>query len=161
VTERVEDDLTRQLDALTARLAKLEDERAILDTLHCYGQTIDYGLEADWVDCFTEDARRESRRRLDPSTTTVCVGSGELKEFVSRHSRAPAKYHKHIVTGARVEVDGECGRATAVSYFLKVDDDPAGGRPCIQAMGRYLDTLVRCPDGKWRIQERIAEVENL
>jgi hypothetical protein len=150
-----------ETEELAARLARLEDERAILDTLCRYGHTIDYGLEDDWVDCFTDDARRESRRRLNPSTSTVCVGSGQLKDFVSRHSRPPGKYHKHITTGARVEIDEEGGRATAVSYFLKVDEDPDGGRPFIQAMGRYLDTLVRSLDGRWRIQERIAEVENL
>jgi hypothetical protein len=157
-------ELTTELDtlaALAARLARLEDGRAILDTLHRYGQTIDYGLEDDWVDCFTDDARRQSRRRLDPSTSTVCVGSEQLKGFVSRHSRPPAKYHKHITTGARIEIDAAGARATAVSYFMKVDAERDEGRPFIQAMGRYLDTLVRSPDGRWRIQERIAEVENL
>ena len=31
--------------------------------------------------------------------------------------------------------------------------------PFVRAFGRYLDQLVRDPDGRWRFVERIAEVE--
>src|SRR5439155_10811096 len=34
---------------LAAQLALLEDERAVLRTLHTYGQSIDYGEEEAWV----------------------------------------------------------------------------------------------------------------
>ena len=38
------------------RLRKLEDEKAILDTLYAYGHHLDAGLEDAWIDCWTEDA---------------------------------------------------------------------------------------------------------
>ncbi|MCU1457885.1 MAG: hypothetical protein JWL73_1977, partial [Actinomycetia bacterium] len=46
----------RQSDAvldLEARVARLEAERDILDLLSRYGHAIDYGLEHEWVDCFS------------------------------------------------------------------------------------------------------------
>ena len=43
----VNGDLKAMLDALTARVTLLEDERAILDTLHRYGQAADRGDDAD------------------------------------------------------------------------------------------------------------------
>jgi hypothetical protein len=42
--------------SLEARLQLLEDEQAILDTLHGYGHGLDYGLEDAWIDCWTPDA---------------------------------------------------------------------------------------------------------
>jgi hypothetical protein len=33
--------------------------------------------------------------------------------------------------------------------------------PIVRVFGRYLDKLVRCPDGRWRFRERIAEVESM
>jgi hypothetical protein len=47
---------------LVKRLAALEEERAILRTLYRYGHSIDYGLELEWVDCFTEDGVFDVRR---------------------------------------------------------------------------------------------------
>jgi hypothetical protein len=149
------------LRELATRLTKLEDERAIRDTLYAYGHTLDYGDEEGWADCFTAAARRESRRRIDPSKTTLCVGSDQIRDFAKNHTRPPGKYHKHIVADVRIECDGVSDQARAVSYFLKVDEDPSRGHPFIQAMGRYIDTLRRCKDGKWRIEDRLCEVENL
>jgi hypothetical protein len=147
------------MDELTARLARLEDERAVLDNLHRYGHSIDYGLEDDWVDCFLPDGRFEVRRRLNAANNTVCEGSHALRRFVSNHTRPPQKYHKHIVVDSRIVLSED--RATSVSYFLRVDADMENdGESFIYAMGRYHDTLARCPDGRWRFVERVAEVED-
>ena len=56
----------RQIDVQESvrRLAALEAERAILRTLYRYGHSIDYGLEQEWVDCFTEDGVFDVRRRV-------------------------------------------------------------------------------------------------
>ena len=56
-----------------------------------------------------------------------------------------------------IEVDGDT--ATCVSYLAVVmehDDEPI-----LRVFGRYRDRLVRCPDGRWRFRERIAEVESM
>jgi hypothetical protein len=146
------------VDALTARLARLEDERAILDTFHRYGHAIDYGVEDDWVDCFLPDGRFEVQRRLEPSRHTLCEGAEALKQFMANHTRAPENYHKHIVVDSRISLDGD--RATSVSYFIRIDAGGDGGRSFVHAMGRYRDTLARCADGRWRFVERLAEVED-
>ena len=51
------------LDELTRRLAALEAERGVLATLYKYGHALDYGAEADWVDCFAAAAHYEVRER--------------------------------------------------------------------------------------------------
>jgi hypothetical protein len=53
---------------LVRRLEALETERAILRTLYRYGHSIDYGLEQEWVDCFTEDGVFDVRRRVGPAS---------------------------------------------------------------------------------------------
>ena len=47
--------------------------------------------------------------------------------------------------------------ATVHSMFARLDRYPAG--PGIRAFGRYRDTLVRCPDGRWRFTERLPEID--
>lgn len=39
--------------SIEVRLRRLEDEKAILETLHAYGHHLDYGLEDAWIDCWT------------------------------------------------------------------------------------------------------------
>jgi len=146
------------LDELTARLQALEAERAVLTTLYRYGHALDYGAEADWVDCFAAAAHYEIR---DPGTGTTCTvrsydGRDELAAFAAGHTRAPERYHKHLVADPLIAVDGD--HATAVSYFLRLDD--VDGERVVYAFGRYRDELVRCADGRWRFAVRIAEVES-
>jgi hypothetical protein len=149
------------LDEIVRRLASLEDERAVLDLLHRYGHAIDYGREADWVDCFVEDGVFDRRVREDRTMLPEWRPLGSLEgrpalaEFVSRHSRAPERYHKHLVLSPRIELSGDEG--TVQSYFVFATETE--GRCEIGAFGRYRDRVARCPDGTWRFRERIAEIE--
>jgi len=147
-----------QVSALTARLRVLEDERAVLQTLYAYGHAIDYGHEDDWVGCFTDDGVFDVRMRKDPEISFRAAGRDELAAFISQHTRAPSTYHKHVLVEPRIVVDGNS--STVESYFMKVDaqDD---ARSQIVAIGRYRDRLQRGGDGRWRFQERIAEVEDM
>jgi hypothetical protein len=43
------------LEALLSRVTRLEDEQAILDTLHRYNRAVDVGDDAAWAELFTED----------------------------------------------------------------------------------------------------------
>jgi SnoaL-like domain len=152
------------LDGLARRLSVLEDERGVLATLHRYGHALDYGAEANWVDCFTADAHYEVRGPgTGTGTGTGTAGSvraydgrDELAAFAARHTRAPEHFHKHVVVDPIVSVDGD--RATAVSYFLRLDE--ADGERVVYAFGRYRDELVRGEDGRWRFAVRVAEVES-
>jgi ketosteroid isomerase-like protein len=153
----VEDEGVSARDDLEARVALLEAERAVLKTLHRYGHAIDYGDEEAWVDCFTEDGVFDIRARLSHQPNRIVSGRDELRAFIARHTRAPELWHKHLLVEPVIEVDGDT--ATCSSYLAVVmehDDEPL-----LRVFGRYRDRLVRCPDGRWRFLERIAEVESM
>lgn len=154
------------IDRIGQRLQMLEDERAILRLLHDYGEHIDYGRADRWLGLFVADAAYELHYRegLSPSgygkaridgNRLIYQGRAMLADFIASHSHAPDIYHKHVVTGARIELDGDS--AHSESYFMRIDE--VGGTPVIRAAGRYLDALIRCSDGIWRFERRVAEIE--
>jgi len=147
-------------DGLSERLQKLEDERAILQTLHQYGHSMDYGPDADFIDCFTPDGLWNVRMRKTPAGAFQCRGHGEIEASLAGQTavRAPALYAKHIVTDSRIVVTGD--EAHVDSYFLRVEPRDEGPTQIV-ASGRYRDTLVRCDDGRWRFTERIAEIDDM
>jgi len=152
-------DLARQVAALAAKVAELEAERAILSTLYRYGHSIDYGREADWVDCFAEAGVFDVRPPPPAAKGLLCEGREALATFVAGHTRAPAVWHKHLLIEPQITVAGDLKSAQVRSYFAMLDED--GPSPSIRCFGRYLDRLILCPDGVWRFLERIAEVESL
>jgi 3-phenylpropionate/cinnamic acid dioxygenase small subunit len=147
-----------------SRLQLLEDERAIVATLYRYGHSLDYGMESDWLDCFTDDAIFH----FLPATQAIATAFGEtsrlpsrregkvaLADFVKRHSRAPGRLHKHLLMNPMITVRGD--DAEARSYFMRIDASPTDTGAYITTFGRYLDSLVRGADGRWRIRRRMAE----
>jgi hypothetical protein len=155
------------IEELEARLARLEAEQRILMNLYQYGQSIDYGLEERWLDCFTEagvfDLRyppgkvRAGQGNGTPTEYGIIYrGRAELAAFVAAHTRAPDRWHKHFLVEPAITVTGD-GHATCSSYFARLDE--RDGAPCVSSFGRYLDRLVECPDGRWRFEERVAEIE--
>ena len=155
----------KQVEELAKRLQVLEDERAILATLHAYGHSIDYGLKEKFADLFTEDGVYLVLMRGVPVPSLAGVphsasgikGRDLILQYVRGHSNAPAMWHKHFLVepAIRRESDNE---ASVESYFARLDEDDNGAY--ILAFGRYRDRVVRSPDGKWRFKERIVEVEN-
>ena len=133
-----------------ARRRRLEDQNEILDTLYQYGHSIDYGWREEWLDCWTEDAVL----RWPHATFT---GRTEIAGAFDGHSHAPDAYHKHCLVEPRVRCSGD--RATVDSYFMRINASAVG--PVVRSMGRYRDVLVRCPNGRWRIKERLLERESL
>jgi ketosteroid isomerase-like protein len=147
-------------DALLARLQVLEDERAILQTLYQYGHSMDYGPDADFVDCFTDDGVWEVRMRRIPDGGFTCRGRDQITASLEAQTsvRAPALYAKHLLIEPRIVLDGDT--ASVESYFARIeprDDGPTQ----IVASGRYLDRLVRGDDGRWRFTHRIAEIDDM
>lgn len=161
--------MSAELSALGEQLQLLLAERDILRVFSQYALAIDTGDEDSFVDCFTPDATWASIRRS--GVKKLVSGSDELRRFAEVHTRAPGHYHKHIVTQSRLTVSGDS--ASALSYWIRVDaaaepDDydvdatlrdrtPVGQPPFVFAMGTYTDSLVKCPDGRWRISSRFAE----
>jgi ketosteroid isomerase-like protein len=143
-------DLAASVAALVTRVRALEDERDIMATLYDYGIAIDYGDEATFVDSWTADAVLQWPWR------PAFEGRDAILAAFRAHTHAPDKFHKHVVVGPRIALDGD--QAAVVSYFARLDADD-GQRPVMRSFGRYLDELVRCADGKWRIARREAEAE--
>lgn len=142
------------------------DEDAIVRLLHDYGHFLDYGHSDEWFALFAPGAvyalaYRDGlvRRAIgcpEVHGSTLVYRDAALKEFAAAHSRAPGHWHKHFVSGWRVDRDGTSG-ARCTSYFMRVDAVGNGSR--IVACGRYLDRLVRIRTGLWRFAERVAEIE--
>lgn len=147
-------------DGPLARLQVLEDERAILQTLYQYGHAMDYGPDADFIDCFMPLGVWDVRMRLTPGGAFTCAGHDEIAASLEMQTsvRAPALFAKHLLIEPRIVLDGN--EANVESYFARIE--PREGEPTrIVASGRYLDHLLRCDDGRWRFTHRIAEIDDM
>jgi ketosteroid isomerase-like protein len=156
------------MDRDHARLQAIEDEIGIRDTIHQYCHSLDYGVEDEWMDCFTDTGAWDLRLRDSviqkameaqglPSGPTRIQGTVNLRKMFSGHTHSPERWHKHAVSNTRIKLNGD--EAVATSYFIRVDASTKSSGAYIRAFGRYIDQMVRCPDGKWRIQERRCDLE--
>ena len=145
----------QSIHELATRLEALEDERAILQTLHTYCHAIELGIEEEWLDCFTPDGALVLHWRDQPGSRSD--GRSELAAFIAGHSRAPGRHHKHVYAVPLVALDGPT--ATVTGYVVRIDDDK--GTPVIWSFGRYHDRMAKGPDGRWRIKERRLELDAL
>jgi ketosteroid isomerase-like protein len=148
-------------DTAESRLRLLEDERDVLRTLYAYGSAIDYGLEGEFADCWTEDAvlvwGKTPHRELPQFPVRRFEGRGAIVEAFRAHTHAPELFHKHLLYQPRIRIEGD--QAFVESGFGRLDESPEG--PVIRSFGRYLDELARCEDGRWRFVRREAEVESV
>ena len=145
-----------QLTEILARLKALEDERDVLANLNRYGQSIDAGEEAAWVDCFTEDGNFVAQGRRATHTGLDVTGRAELTAFIAQHTRRPYLFHLHCIVEPIIVVTGDT--ATADSYlFVVMEHEKA---PVLRVFGRYHDDLVRCADGRWRFKRRAATIDS-
>lgn len=148
LSERLE-----RLEELTVTLAALADERAVVATLEAYAHAIDYGDDAAWIACFTDDGVFDMRSRQSDQLNAVVAGRDQLRQFIEGYGRAPEYRHQHLVLAPRIEIEGD--RATAQSYFLIICEHE--DEPVVRVFGRYRDDLIRGEDRVWRLQRRVAE----
>ena len=139
------------MTSIEERLRLLEDESAILQTMHAYAHCLDYGDEAGFMDCWHEEAT------LHWSSRGAQKGHAAIREGFNWHTHAPAAWHKHFMVEPRITVEGD--RATVESMYTRLDRYEDG--PKFRSFGRYRDVLVRCKDGRWRFMERRAGQEAL
>ncbi|HCV00388.1 MAG: hypothetical protein CL897_06785 [Dehalococcoidia bacterium] len=142
---------------LEKRLSTLENERGVIANMHRYAHSIDYGLEREWVDCFTEDGVFDIRMQPDFNRPGTRVdGRQALTAFIATHTRAPETWHKHMMVQPRISLND--GTARVESFFTRLDEDEMG-EPYVLVFGRYKDNVQHCQDGRWRFKERIVEIE--
>jgi hypothetical protein len=141
-----------RLDDLEERLARLEDERAILARLYRYSYALDSGDREAFLDCFTPDHVRIGGPggRWTIGGEYRYEGIAAMDYYFDSHTHAPELIHVHLLGQPLVEVAGNNG--TSHSYLVRIDESPEG--PYVDAIAIYDDELVRCPDGQWRIRER-------
>jgi ketosteroid isomerase-like protein len=148
--------------SLEERLQALEDREEILRTMYQYAHALDYGSDAsELTDCFTDDGiwystiegvwAGGSDRRYE--------GKQQLAEWFSDVTTRgkPGHFQKHVMVEPDIRLEGD--QAIVTSYFNSQRETADG--PLLCSMGRYMDILVRCPDGRWRIKQRHCSMENV
>jgi 3-phenylpropionate/cinnamic acid dioxygenase small subunit len=144
---------------LERRLLELEDREGIRDAISRFAHALDYGPAEAWADCFTEDGVFDIRtRRGLPSYNeypTVNRGRDALLRLAHAHPVAPDEYHKHLTLMPEyIEITGDVAKVK--SFFVVIHE--IKGPPETVHSGTYDDEFVRCPDGRWRLRQRVVEV---
>lgn len=147
--------MSQELKELQRRLEAIEDERRILETLHSYSHTIDYGPPEKWADVFTENGVFDVYRVTGAKTHRE-EGRGELVNYLSTKRLPPALYDKHLICSPVIKITGKVAKVKSYVILLRETEEDG---PRVASWGRYHDTLVKQSNGKWLIKERLAEME--
>jgi ketosteroid isomerase-like protein len=132
---------------MTDELTVLQDKQEIADVLHRYGYALD-GRDWDGLrSCFLPDV--VGYYGGDPLRGYQAI------EDLCRITLEPLSVSQHLIGNVTVTVAGDTASATCYLHAQHVLPGTPGGEQFIFA-GRYLDRLVRTPDG-WRIAERTLE----
>jgi ketosteroid isomerase-like protein len=126
----------------------LQDKYEITEVCYRYGINIDNKEWSKLHECFTDDAV------ADYLDMPRCEGYQAIED-TCRVALSPLSASQHLISNVLVTLDGD--EATSVCYLQAqhVRTGTPGGDNFIIA-GRYLDRLVRTPDG-WRIKHRRLE----
>ena len=145
------------LEALRSRIARLEDERAILDTLHRYGQTIDDGLDQAWAELFTEDGVFLC---VDRFGTVILHEQGReaLAQWMRDFRAGESLLMKHCVLAPVIAITGDTAEVVS-QYANLVENEDRYGPPGIRFTGRYRDEMVKDAEGQWRFRQRISQTD--
>jgi hypothetical protein len=153
-------DTMAMLEALLSRVTKLEDERAILDTLHRYNRAVDDGDDGDdavWVELFTEDGTFLALDRAGAEILRI-QGRAALVKYLRGFRANETRLTKHFVVAPVITIDGETAVVESYSFRLSERDDP-GDSPFLLLMGRYREDMVKDAQGRWRLHQRLNITE--
>lgn len=142
-------------DRINEALARLMDERDILATLNLYAHAMDTGDEETWIDAFTDDAVFDVVDAVSGKRVHREDGREDLARYIGNYPKPP-HYRKHIMVNPSVTLTGP-DTAEVRAYWMLLDR-MGNGFPELVAFGSYRDSL-RKVDGRWRISERLADVE--
>ena len=137
------------IEALEARLARLEAKEAVMAAFNRYLYHLDVGYPAELVaEVFTADAVLEVIN-FPPGTMNdlLFTGRAEIQPLYDDHTRdAPAIQGGHHATNIAINVAPDCSSAELSAYFLT----STGSHGYVQG-GQYQGEAV--PDGDyWRFR---------
>jgi hypothetical protein len=139
--------MLNDVEALTARLQRLEDLEDIRATWLDYCHRVDLYDLAGLADVFTEDAEMEMVGLARSLDGTYSGRRAIIDDFYTRSllpTAPPASTRVmtgHISTNMQIELDGDS--ATTLAYFFEIVDDN------LVLIGTYQHRLRRDPD-RWR-----------
>jgi hypothetical protein len=152
-----QDEVSSALAALKSRISRLEDERAILDTLHRYGQTIDLGQAQAWAELFTEDGIFLCIDRFGAVILRE-QGREALAQWVRDFKAGETLLMKHCVIAPVVTIAGDTAEVVS-QYANLVENQDRYAPPHIRFTGSYRDLFAKGGDGKWRFRQRISRTD--
>jgi ketosteroid isomerase-like protein len=126
-------------------LRRLADELAVRDVVSGYARAVDRQDLAAVARCFTPECAYEG-----------ALATGTIADALARLEAAFARYARtmHFMATQDVRVHGDAAEAETCCVAFHVRRD--GGLSTVGV--RYLDGLVRMPDG-WRIARRVVRSE--
>jgi 3-phenylpropionate/cinnamic acid dioxygenase small subunit len=150
------------LDDILRRLQRLEDERAVLALSEAYSHAIDTEALEEWLALFTPDGRfawrpgaSDPRWKGDASDWKLDLrGQEQLRRWAQDGGLLPMGRENHVSRPPLItRLEGDEADATTWYVIFRWQNQ----RIDTISTGRYVDRLVRGDDGRWRIQERLAE----
>lgn len=134
--------------ALSDRLARLEDERAVATALYRLCAVVDGPSVSDWTACFTADGTFSWSPGRDAALALDLRGSDALAEWFARHRTInPVGTQLHLIHHPVIEIDGDEARAVTTYATIRAQ---SGDLP-VASTGVYHDRLVRCSQGRWKV----------
>jgi hypothetical protein len=140
--------MTAELEALTARLQRVEDELAIRQVILSYGPAADAGLTERAGALWADDGEYDwdpSRRALEGPDAVARMLQSEAHQSLIANGVA------HFAGPPLIDVDGDA--ATALSYSFVFRRDPGEPRAYVWRLGAARWEFTRV-DGRWRIHRR-------
>ncbi len=151
--------LEASVEALTARVQELEDDRAIRDVLARYGFTADSCDDEGFVDLYTDDGSINLNNRQAAAT----MGKGDVvgwsgRDGIRRFITNPEGHHRPELYGKSMHLQGnnlvtevEGSEARAKSYQVALVIDEKGVRVLSAGNNQWQ---LRKMGGEWLIRER-------
>lgn len=133
-----------RLDAVTGRLAQLEDKEAIRQIFTDYARFLDSGNMEGYASLFARNGWMKASLGEATGPEDILVLLNKYRA-VSKGRTFPRALH--IVNNHDISIDGDTGKAKVAWFYLTLDPD---GVPMILQGGHYVDDLVR-EDGVWKL----------